>query len=258
MHNPPPPIDKDGDGIPDISDNCKSISNSDQKDTDSDGAGDACDSDDDNDTILDSQDKCPTQAEIFNGYLDEDGCPDPTPPISVKITGTPDRQANQNGWYNSPVTITWTGVDNFGNSIMDCSEPATYSRPDDVGILVPGYCIDNVGKSWSGNFVLNYDSTPPTIPILTARDSNNNKLDDGVSTPSSIVNFYFSSTDNFGQVEYKCSLDHESFQDCTSPKQINLSSEASHNFEVISYDLAGNTSEKSASFSWIFYINIIG
>ena len=45
--------DQDGDGIEDGADNCIDISNSNQKDTDGDGKGDACDSDDDNDGLSD-------------------------------------------------------------------------------------------------------------------------------------------------------------------------------------------------------------
>jgi subtilisin family serine protease len=40
---PPPPEDTDGDGSPDSTDNCPTISNPDQADIDSDGIGDACD-----------------------------------------------------------------------------------------------------------------------------------------------------------------------------------------------------------------------
>jgi hypothetical protein len=40
----PPPADADGDGVPDASDNCPSVSNADQADADSDGLGNACDS----------------------------------------------------------------------------------------------------------------------------------------------------------------------------------------------------------------------
>ena len=43
----------DGDGVPDDTDNCVSVSNSDQLDTDGDGTGDACDLDDDDDGFPD-------------------------------------------------------------------------------------------------------------------------------------------------------------------------------------------------------------
>ncbi|MEJ6792078.1 MAG: choice-of-anchor B family protein [Lacinutrix sp.] len=51
-------VDTDNDGIPDAIDNCVSIANTDQLDTDGDGMGNVCDDDDDNDGVNDDIDNC--------------------------------------------------------------------------------------------------------------------------------------------------------------------------------------------------------
>ena len=52
-------LDDDNDGIPDTDDNCPLVANGSQTDTDGDGLGDACDPDDDNDGVVDEQDCAP-------------------------------------------------------------------------------------------------------------------------------------------------------------------------------------------------------
>lgn len=52
-----PVFDQDKDGVVDQKDNCVSISNSDQADSDNDGLGDICDDDDDNDGLTDDVEK---------------------------------------------------------------------------------------------------------------------------------------------------------------------------------------------------------
>jgi alpha-tubulin suppressor-like RCC1 family protein len=74
--------DDDGDGDLDGSDNCPLIANADQANTDGDSQGDACDPDDDNDGILDGADNCPLTANADQADADEDGIGDvcdPTP-----------------------------------------------------------------------------------------------------------------------------------------------------------------------------------
>ena len=69
-------IDIDSDGIIDPIDNCPVVANSDQTDTDSDGVGDVCDTDDDNDTIADGIDNCPVVAHADQLDTDTDGTGD--------------------------------------------------------------------------------------------------------------------------------------------------------------------------------------
>lgn len=67
--------DADHDGAIDALDTCRELANVEQTDRDADGAGDACDGDDDGDGIADAQDPCPQTNAILD--LDRNGCADP-------------------------------------------------------------------------------------------------------------------------------------------------------------------------------------
>jgi hypothetical protein len=76
--------DTDGDGITDSDDNCPSVANTNQADSDGDNIGDVCDSDSDNDGIADGSDNCPDTANADQADEDNDGigdaCDSPVPP----------------------------------------------------------------------------------------------------------------------------------------------------------------------------------
>lgn len=79
------PIDGDGDGVPDINDECPARA----EDADGRADDDGCpDIDDDGDLVLDIADKCVSEPETFNGQDDDDGCPDSVGPDVDGIIGT--------------------------------------------------------------------------------------------------------------------------------------------------------------------------
>ena len=76
-----PPNDRDADGVPDASDNCPDVANTDQRDSNGDGRGDACEPtamDRDGDGVADSDDNCPDAAnagqENRDGDAEGDAC----------------------------------------------------------------------------------------------------------------------------------------------------------------------------------------
>ncbi|NLY93233.1 MAG: OmpA family protein [Myxococcales bacterium] len=72
---PPAPGDRDGDGILDPDDRCPDDPEDYDGFEDEDGCPD--DQDTDGDGIPDSKDLCPAEPEDIDGYLDTDGCPEP-------------------------------------------------------------------------------------------------------------------------------------------------------------------------------------
>jgi hypothetical protein len=87
---------------------------------------------------------------------------DSTPP---KVSASPARDPDANGWYNHPVGVAFAGTD--ATSGIDSCSSASYSGPDDGSASVSGSCKDNAGNSAGGSFGLKYDSTPPTVKDAT-------------------------------------------------------------------------------------------
>jgi hypothetical protein len=85
---------------------------------------------------------------------------DATAPTGV--SGSPNRAPDNNGWYNSPVGISFTGQD-ATSGIASCSS-SIYSGPDGAGVSLSGNCTDNAGNQSAAvnSSSIDYDATAPT------------------------------------------------------------------------------------------------
>jgi hypothetical protein len=81
--------------------------------------------------------------------------PDDQPPL---VTGHPDRPANENGWYNGPVTINWNASDPSG-----ATQPAdTLANIEGKDVsYTSGESCDSLGNCGTGSITLSIDSHAP-------------------------------------------------------------------------------------------------
>ena len=143
----PPPVDTDGDGVPDTLDNCPTVYNPDQKNSDGgrrpnglqidgdwasnpaqDKLGDACDPDDDNDALPDSQefdDHCPYRLVVDS---DSDTVLDG---YEVAMEANPCDPAS--------MPMCTGGTDGDGDGFPDCIEHSGYNTCAFSGDPSPGY-----------------------------------------------------------------------------------------------------------------------
>jgi len=114
---PATPPDTDGDGIPDDVDKCPDQPENFNGFEDEDGCPEL---DKDGDTILDAVDKCPDEPETWNGFEDEDGCPD-TPPLK-KGEKPPKPLVVETKAKDGTVTLGWSRPIVFeGNALAAAS-----------------------------------------------------------------------------------------------------------------------------------------
>lgn len=106
-------LDRDDDGIPNAADNCVSVSNSDQTNSDTDALGNACDPDDDNDGVADENDNCPLHPNADQADFDLDGIG------NVCDLGDTDFDGVHDGADRCPGTAAGETVDVDGCSVAD-------------------------------------------------------------------------------------------------------------------------------------------
>lgn len=129
-------VDSDNDGLRDASDNCPKVSNADQLDTDNDGAGNACDDDDDGDGTPDSEDAFPLNpSESVD--TDDDGVGD----NSDQCPESPD---SDQGTIDS-TGCGYSSKDEDGDGVPNGSDAFPFDRKESV---------DSDGDGWGDNIEL--------------------------------------------------------------------------------------------------------
>jgi hypothetical protein len=158
------PPDRDSDGVPDTDDNCPLDANADQKDSDGDGRGDACDSGDrDEDSIPDEDDNCPDVANADQADSDGDGIGDACDHHDDCSFELPAREGDADG-DRLP--------DAYETGIVG-SDPNDPDSDDD--------CVIDTVEVASGSSPLNPDETPDSLPAGIAATALSGNGDVGVT-----------------------------------------------------------------------------
>jgi hypothetical protein len=89
--------------------------------------------------------------------------------VAPSVTGAgPSRSANANGWFNAPLSVSFSGAD--GTSGIASCQSASYSGPDSASASVSGTCRDVAGNvSAAGSYSFKYDATAPGVTPAPAR-----------------------------------------------------------------------------------------
>jgi hypothetical protein len=89
-----------------------------------------------------------------------------------QVAATADRAPNVNGWYRSPVTVSFRDTATVTTAPVTCDGAKTYSGGDSSAANVSGNCSDQAGNSATGGVTLHYDATPPAVTATPDRAAN--------------------------------------------------------------------------------------
>lgn len=162
------------------------------------------------------------------------------------ISGVATPTANDNGWHNSNVTVSFTCADNPNGAGLATNTVAGATLSTEGAnqtVTNSGLCSDNAGNSADATTVsgINIDKSAPDTTITSQPDD-----------PSPLVaTFVFTGTDLLaGVTGFQCSLDGAPFNACAGSQQYNALTAGLHTFHVQALDAAGNLDSTPASFTW--------
>ncbi len=115
-----------------------------------------------------------------------------------KVTGSPDRPAIYNGWYNGPVTISWTATDSL--SKVNTTNTGNDLSPDTVSNegmqIATATAYDYADNRGTGTYAVKIDQSGPTVTGSPDQPANINGWYNGPVTIS------WAATDTLSGVNY--------------------------------------------------------
>ena len=110
---------------------------------------------------------------------------DSTPPT---VTGTPDRPANSVGWYNAPVTITWSVRDPAPGSGVATAPPPTLASAEGNNVTyTSGLACDGAQNCATGSLTLSIDTSSPLVSVTGLGGSGTYAVGDTLPSPGCSV-----------------------------------------------------------------------
>jgi hypothetical protein len=88
-----------------------------------------------------------------------------------QATATASRSPNANGWYNAPLTVSFSGTDTT-SGLESCDAAKSFSGPDGASNAVAGTCRDTAGNAAAASVTVAYDATAPQTTATPSRQPN--------------------------------------------------------------------------------------
>ena len=235
--------DTDGDGDNDGADNCPLVENADQLDTDEDGKGDVCDTDDDADTILDTADNCPLIANKDQVDTDGDKVGDvcDTDDDGDTILDTADNcpliankdQVDTDSDKDGDVCDTDDDADTILDTADNCPLIANKDQLDTDGDKVGDVCDSDI----DGDGVLNDNDAFPLDKDESA-DTDGDKIGDNADNCPAVANADQVNTDGLADGGNACDADDDEDGVADTSDDFPLNAKLSSSFRLNSVSIA--------------------
>ena len=95
---------------------------------------------------------------------------DATAPV---VSAAASRPADSNGWYNAPLSVSFSGDDATSGSVV-CDAAKSYAGPDNARGELAGSCTDLAGNVGSAIYGFSYDATAPVVSGAASRPADSN------------------------------------------------------------------------------------